>query len=174
MNCPYCGSEVRENEKFCQHCGAQLADTVQNVPAPAQQEPAFYVTPGATPGAQYDDLKSFIDSPDCPEKVRKSIKTCWILLLVCAAITLVAEIVAGILPIDAILLVVFAIWLRRKYSMAPAALALALGLVSIIVGLVQSGTPSGYLVAIAGANAVSNILRAKKMFTEYKTNGTIQ
>lgn len=173
MNCPYCGSEVRENEKFCQHCGAQLTADVQNVPATAQQEPAFYPTQGFA-GGQFDSLKDFIESPVCPEKVRKSIKSCWILLLVCAGLTLVFEIIAGIFPIDAILLAVFAIWLKSKYSIVPAALALALGIVSIIVGLVQNGTPSGILVALAGGNVVSNLLRAKKLFDEYKTNGTIQ
>ena len=33
VNCPYCGSEVRENEKFCQSCGAAMDPNR----APAQQ-----------------------------------------------------------------------------------------------------------------------------------------
>ncbi len=175
MNCPYCGSEVRENEKFCQHCGAALTQTpaaMQPVSPPAHQEPSFSQQPFTGAGAQYDSLKDFVQSPACPEKLRKSIKSSWVLLLVCAALTLAFEIIMGIFPIDAILLAVFAFWLRGKYSMVPAALALALGIISIIVGYVQNGTPSGILVALAGGSAVSNLLRAKKLFDEYKTNGT--
>ncbi|MBR0040738.1 MAG: zinc-ribbon domain-containing protein [Oscillospiraceae bacterium] len=173
MNCPYCGNVVRENEKFCQSCGAALPQTtaaVQTQTPDYAAEPAFS-QPSFT-GAQYDSLKDFVQSPACPEKLRKSIKSSWVLLLVCAALTLAFEIITGIFPIDAILLAVFAFWLRGKYSMVPAALALALGIVSIIVGYVQNGTPSGILVALAGGSAVSNLLRAKKLFDEYKTNGT--
>ncbi len=118
-------------------------------------------------------LKDFVQSPVCPEKVRKSIKSSWIILLVCAVLTLAFEIIMGILPIDAVLLAVFAFWLRGKYSMTPAILALALGIIGVIVGYVQNGTPSGILVVFAGSTAVSSLLRAKKLFDEYKKNGTL-
>jgi predicted amidophosphoribosyltransferase len=26
MNCPNCGKEVNENQKFCSHCGTKLKD----------------------------------------------------------------------------------------------------------------------------------------------------
>ena len=171
MFCPKCGAEVRPEEKFCQSCGAALTQTPAAVPA--QQESAYAQQPFTGAGAQYDTLKDFVQSPACPEKLRKSIKNSWILLLVCAALTLAFELIMGILPIDAILLAVFAFWLRAKHSMAPAVGALALGLISIIVGLVQNGTPSGILVALAGSGAVSSLLRAKKLFEEYKKNGTV-
>ena len=176
MNCPYCGSVVRENERFCQNCGAALAQNtaaMQNVSVPAQQEPPFAQPPFTGARVQYDSLKDFVQSPVCPEKVRKSIKSSWIILLVCAALTLAFEIIMGILPIDAVLLAVFAFWLRGKYSMAPAILALALGIIGVFVGYVQNGTPSGILVVFAGSTAVSSLLRAKKLFDEYKKNGTL-
>ena len=175
MYCPNCGAEVRQEEKFCQNCGAPVAQTAPApVPAqPEQPEQPEFQQPFAGTAASYETLKDFVNSPVCPEKIRKSIKSSWILLLACAVLTLAFEIIMGILPIDAILLAVFAFWLRGKYSMVPAALALALGFVSIIVGYVQNGTPSGILVAIAGGSAVSNLLRAKKLFDAYKTNGTL-
>ncbi len=173
MYCPYCGNEVRENEKFCQHCGAQITVSAQNISAPAQQDPEFYQTPAAYFGGRYDSLKDFINSPVFPEKVRKAIRTCWIVLLVCAGITLIFEIMMDIPPIDAILLAALAIWLRGTYSMAPAALALALGAFSIIYGFIQNGSPSGFLIAIAGANALSNLLKAKRLFNTYKETGQI-
>lgn len=173
MYCPYCGSEVRENEKFCQHCGAQLTASAQTVSAPTQPDPVFYQTQEAFFGGQYSNLKDFINSPVFPENVRKAIRTCWIVLLVCAGITLIFEIIMGIPPIDAILLAVLAIWLRGTYSMVPAALALALGAFSIIYGLIQNGSPSGFLIAIAGVNALSNLLKAKRLFNTYKETGQI-
>ena len=172
MFCPKCGAEARPEEKFCQYCGTALTQQSEpTAPAPVQ-ESACVQQPFTGAGAQYDTLKDFVQSPACPEKLRKSIKNSWILLLGCAAITLAFELIMGIFPIDAILLAVLAFWLRAKHSMVPAIGALALGIISIIVGYVQNGTPSGILVALAGSGAVSNLLRAKKLFEEYRKNGT--
>ena len=173
MFCPYCGNEVRENEKFCQSCGAQLPSSAQEASTAVQQTeeiPAQSFTPAR---ASYDSLKDFILSPDCPEKLRKSLKSNWIVLLVCAALTLIFELMSGMLPIDAILLVACAFWLRSSYSMTPAIIALALGVLSIIVGFAQNGTPSGVLIAIAGGSAVSNLLRAKQLFKAHQEGTSV-
>lgn len=171
MNCPYCGREIREGEKFCQNCGAPLTDGAPNTaaapaiaPEPAvpavEQPPVEQANAGPAPSS----LKEFIHSPFCPEKISKSIRTSWILLFVCASLTLVFELIGGIFPIDAILLVICAVWLKSKYSPAPAIAALALGVLSMVVGLIQNGTPSGILIVLAGSSAFSSIFKAKKLY----------
>ncbi len=169
MKCPYCGSEIKTDDKFCGSCGAPLnqaetsavAPVSESVYAPADQSPVYEQPPAGPAPAS---LKEFIQSSACPEKIRKSIKSSWIILLVCAGITLAFEILTGIFPIDAVLLVVLAFWLRAKCSYTPAILALALGVLSMVIGLVQNGSPSGILVMLAGSNAFSSIYKAKQLF----------
>ena len=90
MNCPYCGSEVRENEKFCQSCGAALAQTDEAAPpapiqdaAPSAETPVF--TAQQAPRGM--SFREFIESPSCTPDVNKTIKTSWIILFVCAGIS---------------------------------------------------------------------------------------
>ena len=77
MNCPYCGSVVRENEKFCQNCGAALAQTDEAAPpAPIQEAAPSAETPvfTAQQAPRGMSFREFIKSPYCTPDVNKTIR----------------------------------------------------------------------------------------------------
>lgn len=187
MNCPYCGSEIREGEKFCQNCGAPLTQAPVNAAVPAEEPTLVPAGLDEAPGQSANgsanesayagaapapgSFKDFIHSDSCPPQIRKSIRSGWITLLICAVITLIAQLMLGSIPLDAIVLVALAFWLRGSCSKTPAIIALVYGLFGMILSLTQKGAPGGYLVVLAGGLALSNILKAEKIYKEYLAGG---
>ena len=171
MNCPYCGSEVRENEKFCQNCGAQLAQSAPSAPAPVQnEEPVYqptYTAPAAENTARPQNLKEFISSPYCTPDVNKNIKTSWIILFICAGISALVQIVGGSFPIDGILMAAIAVWLMRSKSYAAGVTACVVGLIEMIVTSIVMGRFAGFLPAIAGVYALTAVLKARKQYKAF-------
>ena len=170
MNCPYCGSEVRENEKFCQSCGAALAQTDEAAPpAPIQEAAPSAETPAFTAQQAPREMsfREFIESPSCTPDVNKTIKTGWIILFVCAGISAVAQIVSGALPIDGILMAGIAFWLMKSKSFAAGVTACAVGVLELILTSITMGQLAGWLPAIAGVYALTAVLKARKQYKAY-------
>lgn len=169
MNCPYCGSEIREGEQFCRSCGAPLtaASAAQQTQQPfgtPPQEPAAPVTPAAPLS-----YKEFIKSPLCPRDVDKNIRFSWIVMLICAVISVAAQILNGMFPADGILMAALAIWLLVSKSFAAGLTAGIVGVIEMAVTSIAMHKFAGYLPALAGVYALTATLKARNLFKEYRS-----
>lgn len=109
-------------------------------------------------------------------KYVKNIRTCGILCFVFAVITLLASVVfaknyAGIG--DVLILVGLGVLLITKRSFAAAVALLVYAVISMVISLVTTGTPGGYLVVIAGILALSATLKLRKAWKEYQATGVL-
>ena len=159
VNCPYCGSEVRENEKFCQSCGAAMDPNR----APAQQS--------AVPAAGPKNYKEFVQSALCSPDVNKNIRASWILLLVCAALSLAVALINKSLPIDALLIAAVAVWLMLSKSFPAGLTACIVGVLELVLTSISMGRLSGYFPAIAGIYALAATLKGRKEYKAYREKG---
>ena len=161
MFCPKCGAEVRPEEKFCQSCGAALAQT----PIETQvQQPA---ATAAEPAARPNSLKEFIMSPYCTPDVNKTIKTSWIILFVCAVISGIVQIIGGAFPIDGILMAAIAVWLMLSKSFAAGVTACVVGVLELVLTSITMGRLAGWLPALAGIYALTAVLKARKQYKAF-------
>ena len=188
MFCPYCGIELKTSDRFCPNCGAPLNETsaAAETPetAPAVQEPQLSQsaelesptvesTAYAAPAAPIGSLKEFMESPLCPQDVKKSLKTSWIMMFICAGISALAQIATGTFPIDGILMAIIAVWLIRSKSFAAGLTACIVGFVELIVTSIAMHKLAGYLPALAGTYALTATLKAKKLFESYQAKGSV-
>ena len=161
MNCPFCGNEVRENEKFCQSCGTALTQTPIETRV---QQPA---APAAAPAARPSSFKEFITSSYCTPDVNKTIKTSWIILFVCAGISAIVQIAGGSFPIDGILMAGIAVWLMLSKSFAAGVTACVVGVLELVLTSIMMGRLAGWLPALAGVYALTAVLKARKQYKAF-------
>lgn len=150
--CPKCGAECEDNAKFCTTCGEPFADAAEIAPAP-----------------RVTTKKEFQDLPD-NKKIKNQIRSSGIISYICAGITLLAGIVSGNywMILDAVILVVLGLLIHLKQSKICAILLLAYSIISVIISLVTTGTPSGYLIIIAGIFAVISTFKLDKAWKAYQ------
>lgn len=173
MNCPYCGSVVRENEKFCQNCGAALAQTDEAAPpAPIQEAAPSAETPvfTAQQAPRGMSFREFIKSPYCTPDVNKTIRASWIILFVCAGISAIVQIAGGSFPLDGIVMAGIAVWVMRSKSFASGLTACIVGALELILTSIYMGKFAGWLPALAGVYALTATLKAKKQYEAYLKN----
>ena len=163
MNCPQCGSEGKENEKFCQNCGAPLAS-----PAPAAP-PAAAVQSG-----EKLSFKNFLKSEHCTPDVNKSITTSWILLFIVSALSLGAAAMQGLPIFDGILMAAVALWLLLSKSLPAAVTACVVGVAEMILTSMIMGKFAGYLPALAGIFALTAVLKGRRQYKAYLHNDAQQ
>ena len=166
--CPSCGAACNDNEKFCGSCGYSFleAGSVSSQPyAPAENaypQPAAPVYPDyAQPAAR-----------KLPEnkQTRSELNGAAIVTFVCAGITLIAGLVSGNYGIllDVAIMVGLGLGIMLSASRVCAVLLLAYGVLNVVVGLITTGTPSGYLILIAGILAVIYAFKAEKLWKQYQ------
>lgn len=176
MNCPYCGSEVRENEKFCQNCGARLEADVQSagtaVEPAAEPVTGTAAVPASAPVDPSLGYKEFITSPYCTPDVNKNIKASWIILYVVAGLSLIVALFSKAPPLDAILIAGVAVWLMTTKSFAAGVTAFIVGIFELIFSSIAMGHLAGYFPAIAGVYALTATLKAKKQYQTYQQGKT--
>lgn len=193
--CPNCGQILPDEGKFCTSCGASLATAEQqanSVPtnsipgtefsdAPVHPDATGYGAPGY--GAQpygYGGYapraatkKEFLKLP-ANDKVRKEINTCAIICYICAGITALVGLLVMKQPLillDVALLVGLGLGIHLAQSRACAVVLLVYAVYSMVVGLIQNGQLSSYLVVIAGIFAVIYTFKAEKLWKEYQKGG---
>ena len=161
MFCPKCGAEVRPEEKFCQSCGAALAQTtaVNQIQQPA--------APAAEPAPRPNSFKEFIKSPYCTPDVNKTIRASWIILFVCAGISGIVQIIGGAFPIDGILMAAIAVWLMLSKSFAAGVTACVVGVLELVLTSITMGRLAGWLPALAGIYALTAVLKARKQYKAF-------
>ena len=160
MFCPKCGAEVRQEEKFCQSCGAALTQTT-----PAVQEQT--IDYAAEPATRPSSFKEFIQSSYCTPDVNKTIKTSWIILFVCAGISAIVQVAGGSFPIDGILMAGIAVWLMRSKSFAAGVTACVVGVLELVLTSITMGRLAGWLPALAGVYALTAVLKARKQYKAF-------
>lgn len=173
--CPSCGAACNDSEKFCSNCGSSLPDagTVSTQVEPAA--PVYpdygqtYAQPVAAPKAA--TKKEFMKLPE-NKKLRSELNAAAIITFVCAGITLLSGFVTGnwSILIDVAIMVGLGLGIMLSYSRVCAVLLLVYGLLNVVVGLVQNGVPSGYLIVIAGVLAVIYAFKAEKLWKQYQQN----
>ena len=172
--CPSCGAACNDTEKFCGSCGSSLlnADDVSiqaESAAPAYPDYAapVYDQPAYTPKAA--TKKEFLKLPE-NKRIRSELTGAAIISFISAGVTLLATFLTGsyAVVIDVAILVGLGLGIMLSYSRACAVILLAYGLLNVVVGLVQNGTPSGYLIVIAGVLAVIYAFKAEKLWKQYQ------
>ncbi len=163
--CGSCGQPSDDAAKFCESCGSPFpADN-----APPASDPAPYVqSPVYTP--RVTTKKEFLDLPE-NKKVKSEIKTAGIICYICAGITLLASFAMNTFPLallDVAILVGLGLGIQLAHSRVCAIILTVYAASSMIIGLVQTGRPSGYLVLIAGIFAVIYTFKAEKLWKQYQ------
>ena len=178
--CPSCGAACNDNEKFCGSCGYSFleAGSVSSQPyAPAENaypQPAAPVYPGygqpAAP-AKVATKKEFMKLPE-NKKARSELNAAAIVTFVCAGFNVILGAVTGNwgVLVDVAIMVGLGLGIMLSASRVCAVLLLAYGLLNVVVGLVQNGTPSGYLILIAGVLAVIYTFKVDKLWKQYQQN----
>ena len=172
--CPSCGAVCNDNEKFCGNCGYSFQEA-GSVPSPVQ--PAAPTYPGyaqayAQPAASAPKVatkKEFLKLPE-NKKIRSELNGAAIITFVCAGINVILGAVSGnwSIMIDVAIMVGLGLGIMLSHSRVCAIVLLAYGVLNVVVGLVQNGTPSGYLILIAGVLAVIYAFKAEKLWKAYQ------
>ena len=155
--CPNCNQPCEDTETFCGNCGANL----NAAPDPS----AAY---GAAP--RVSTKKEFLNLPE-NKKVKNEIKTAGIICYICAGITLLASFATNTFPLsllDVAILVGLGLGIHLAHSRVCAIILTIYAASSMIIGIIQTGRPSGYLVLIAGIFAVIYTFKAEKLWKQYQ------
>lgn len=173
--CPFCGAAAEDGAKFCTACGAPFpadATPVNSAPADAAPPQPDFGSYAPAP-AKAASKEEFLKLPE-NEKLRKSFKTNGILCYVFAGLTLLVNVVMGqnyYILLDVAILVALGLGIQVKHSKVCAFLLLAYGLFNVIMGLISSGSPTGYLILLVGGHAVYSALSLDKAWKQYQGQG---
>ncbi len=178
--CPSCGAVCNDNEKFCGNCGYSF---LEGGAAPSPAQPAAPVYPdyaqtyaqtftqpvSGTPKAA--SKKEFMKLPE-NKKIHSELKGAAIITFICAGVTLLMGIVGGSwgVMLDVAIMVGLGLGILLSYSRACAVVLLAYGILNMVLGLIQNGVPSGYLIVVAGVLAVIYAFKAEKLWKQYQQN----
>ena len=172
-NCPSCGAVCNDNEKFCGSCGHSFLDVDINASKDQPNAPAEDAYPGYGQPAPYAPKvatkKEFLKLPE-NKKLRSELNGAAIVAFVCAGINVILGAVTGNwgVMLDVAIMVGLGLGIMLFSSRVCAILLLAYGLLNVVMGLVQNGTPSGYLILIAGVLAVIYAFKAEKAWKQYQ------
>lgn len=164
--CPKCGQFFDDSASFCSGCGAALDGGSQGVDF--TPEPISY--PGQPEPRKAATKQEFLKLPE-NKKMKNEILTASIISYVCAGMT--AAVMMGmqgnpISIIDVLLLVGLGLGIQLKQSRVCAILLCVDGLISVVVSVLAGGTPSGYLILIAGIFAIIYTFKLEKAWQEYQ------
>lgn len=178
--CPACGAACNDNEKFCGNCGYSFleADAVSTQDQPSAPEEGVFSQPAAPvyPGygqpaapAKAATKKEFMKLPE-NKRIRSELTAAAIITFVCAAINVILGAVSGnwTILIDVAIMVGLGLGLMLAHSRACAVVLLIYGVLNVVLGMIQTGTPSGYLILIAGVLAVIYAFKAEKLWKQYQ------
>lgn len=164
--CPKCGQFFDDSASFCSACGAALGGGSQGVDF--TPEPISY--PGQPAPRKAATKQEFLKLPE-NKKMKNEILTAAIISYVFAGINAVVQIgMQGNLVsiIDVLLLVGLGLGIQLKQSRVCAILLCVDGAYSFLVSLLAAGTPSGYLILIAGIFAIVYTFKLDKAWKQYQ------
>lgn len=169
--CPKCGQFFDDSATFCSACGAALdGGSADDSGRPYPPTP-LYSDPGQSGPAQRVATKQeFLKLPE-NAKTKKEIMTTAIVSYICAGLTAAVMIGANgnfTAIVDVLLLIGLGLGIQLKQSRVCAILLCVDGAVSVIVSLLAAGTPSGYLILIAGIFAIVYTFKLDKAWKQYQ------
>ena len=123
---------------------------------------------------QYQQLtkEEFINLP-AMEKQKKNANACAIICYVCAAITLIVQLVGGGFPIDAVILGVLGGIIHWKKSFIASVILLAYSIFNFVICVFVLQTGGGWLIIVAGVYAVVTTYKINKAYKEYTSTGVV-
>ena len=123
---------------------------------------------------QYQQLtkEEFINLP-AMEKQKKNANACAIICYVCAAITLIAQLIGGGFPIDAVILGVLGGIIHWKKSFIASVILLAYSIFNFVICVFVLQTGGGWLIIVAGVYAVVTTYKINKAYKEYTSTGVV-
>jgi len=169
MYCGKCGTNLGENynSSFCSECGNDLrekTDEVMETPEIPSEENSMRLKFGA-----------FMKHP-LNSALKRDIVSCAIVLYICSGLTFVVGLMGGNLfvIIDILMLVGLGLGIQLAYSRACSIVALCYAVFNVIVAIITTGRPSGYLIVIAGGYAVFSTYKARKAYNTYIETNVIE
>ena len=189
--CPKCGAPRQGTESFCLFCGAPL-DAPAEAPAPQHasmpeqpapqpmetpaiprpsmtaptfKQPAAAVQPNY--GAAPANLKEFVTLYG-DEPTKKSMKSAGIFIYVLAAFNVVAALISGSFPLDALVLAGLGFWYQKTYSPKCGMVLLGYAILSVVLSLLMYGRLQGWVVIIVAVMVFSSTQKAQKEFNSYQ------
>ena len=182
--CPQCGTTVQDDQTFCPNCGTRvvLPEAPQSgngfSPYTAQQANAMggqpYGQPGYPDGGQgfsprCATKKEFLQLPE-NKKLRSQLLGTAIICYISGGLTLLLMLFSMnlMMLLDVALLVGLGLGVHLAYSRVCAILLAVYAVFSVLVGIVVSGTVSGWLIVIAAIFAVLCTFNLEKGWKAYQ------
>lgn len=165
--CQFCGQTCEDSQKFCNNCGASFP----TAPAAGQPQGAMIASPAyGLSLPRVSTKKEFLALPE-NKTLRRELAAAGIICYVCAAITAilgVAVIQNPYVLLDAAIVAGLGLGIHLSQSRACAVILCVYALINVIISVVTTGVPGGYLVLIAGVFAVIYTFKAEKLWQRYQ------
>lgn len=182
--CPKCGTSLQDDQTFCPNCGTRVApsETAQPgngyPPFTAQEANSMGGQPYGQPvypnagqgfGPRCATKKEFLKLPE-NKKLRSQIRGTAIICYICGGLTLLLMLVSMnlMMLLDVAILVGLGLGVHLAYSRVCAILLAVYAVFSVLVGIVVSGTVSGWLIVIAAIFAVLCTFNLEKGWKAYQ------
>lgn len=162
--CAYCGQEMEAGSAFCASCGRPVQAPVPPA-APYMNQPAGGY-PNAAPSIPYGVSKGEFRREYAPAELKKGVRTVGIVGYVLAGINLLVAILNPFALIDVVILLGLTLGIHLGKSKGCAIAMLVYGIFSCVVGIVSTGTPTGWAWIILGAVAMSQIGKIDKVYEQ--------
>lgn len=189
--CPKCGTVINDSEHFCPTCGTAVPDAgtdtynppVNSVNAGAGTAPGAFNQPAQNdqqtekPSGLFGDYvppiaktkREFMQLPE-GESYYKSCRSAAIICYICAGISLV--LVCFVMGqwsalIDIALLVGLGLGVHLAQSLGCAIALLVYSIINVLVLLVTTGRFGGWLVLIAGIDALVSTIKTNRAWKQY-------
>lgn len=157
MKCDKCGTELESNALVCPFCGQAVSDEAR------LQE-------------QYSNVKltkkEFLNLP-AMKPCKSNINTCGIALYIFGVLNIVLQIVAGSIPIDGILLILFGLGIHVGKSRVCSILCTAFGGFNVLYMIATTGRIAGWWILLAGVYAIIYTFRYHSAWNKYQKDGTL-
>lgn len=171
MLCPKCYANIEDGLTVCPQCGASLAEEAA-APAPAVNPDAVagFDAPAEVPAGPVDKKTFFKTIVD--EKLRKNVVASAIICYVVAALTAVSALTQGVYAtlIDVAVILILGIIIHKTQSLAASIVLLVYSIIEVVLALIMTGTPAGWLLIVAGICAVIYTSKFNKAWKEFKAN----
>ena len=177
MQCLHCGNQLLDGATSCPNCGAPVeASNMQGQFNPYGQpnqfnQGQFYGQQGQNFGQKLTK-KEFLKLPSL-KKCKGNLNGAAILCYFCAACTLlVAVLMQSYLAIlDVLLILGMGLGIQLAQSRVCAVILFVYSIYNLIIALLSSGTPSGWIIIVAGILAIIYTFKFQKAWKEYNETG---
>ncbi len=179
--CKNCSSVMSDEDLFCTNCGTKV-EVAQN---PAYDQGRNFSgnvsqAPVGTSGIKvnYEPKRNDLSLSDfyrlyAPDKIKKNVRNIMILGLIFAAVNLIlcmaAENIFGLIDVAAI--AGFSLWFYSRPEKLQAYCLLGYTALSILIGLILSGTFTGWLLLIWSIGAIKTAAEVEKEYAEFIKKG---